>query len=88
MAASRSASLRRWLQSTTLLAVLAGYALLLVVNQSLSSLQRRQAHQQLVSQLQADLDNDAQLQALEALGLELELLPITASHEPRLMADR
>ena len=88
MAASRTVSLRRGLQSTALLAVLAGYALLLVVNQSLSSLQRRQAHHQLVSQLQASLASRSELQGVPALGLELELLPIAASQQPRLMADR
>ena len=88
MATSRTVSLRRGLQSTALLAVLAGYALLLVVNQSLSSLQRRQAHHQLVTQLQASLASRSELQGVPALGLELELLPIAASQQPRLMADR
>ena len=41
------------LQSTTLLAVLAGYALLLVANSHLADLQRHQIHQQLLDQLQS-----------------------------------
>ena len=44
-------SLRLWLQSTSLLAVLAGYALLLVLNQALSQAQRVKAHKELVSQI-------------------------------------
>ena len=48
---SRFALIRR-LQSTTLLAVLAGYALLLVANSHLAGLQRHQIHQQLLGQLQ------------------------------------
>ena len=79
MASPRTISLRRGLQSTALLAVLAGYALLVVVNQSLSSLQRRQAHHQLVSQLQSSLASRSELQGVPALGLELELLPIASS---------
>ena len=54
--ASRSLSrfpLIRRLQSTTLLAVLAGYALLLVANSHLAGLQRHQIHQQLLEQLQS-----------------------------------
>ncbi len=44
-----------WLQSASLLAVLAGYAVLLVLNQSLSILQRHQAHRYLVDQVMMDL---------------------------------
>ena len=44
-------SLRLWLQSTTLLAVIAGYALLLGVNRSLNQAQRLDDHRQLVETL-------------------------------------
>jgi len=44
-------SLRLWLQSTSLLAVLAGYSLLLLLNQSVASWQRQQGHQDLVARL-------------------------------------
>ena len=46
-------SLIRRLQSTTLLAVLAGYALLLVANSRLADLQRHQIHRQLLDQLES-----------------------------------
>ena len=47
-------SLRLWLQSTTLLAVIAGYALLLGVNRSLNQAQRLDDHLQLVEALLRD----------------------------------
>ena len=62
-------SLSRRLQSTSLLAVLAGYVLLLAANHGLASLQRRQAHQQLLSELQAQLGR----QADDRAGLAAEL---------------
>ena len=51
-------SLRLWLQSTSLLAVLAGYTLLLVLNQVLADLQRVRSHQDLVGQLTARVTAD------------------------------
>ena len=48
-------SLRLWLQSTSLLAVLAGYALLLVLNQSLSQASRDRVHKDLVNQIGSSL---------------------------------
>jgi two-component system, OmpR family, sensor kinase len=48
-------SLRVWLQSTSLLAVLAGYTLLLVLNQALAGVQRVRSHQDLVGQLTASI---------------------------------
>ncbi|MCP9877718.1 sensor histidine kinase KdpD [Cyanobium sp. A2C-AMD] len=74
--------LRIWLQSTSLLAVLAGYGLLLLFNQQLAGLQRTAAHRQLTDQLVAELTSKAressQLQPLldAALlpGLRLQLL--------------
>lgn len=52
---TRSSSLRARLQSTTFLAVLAGYVVLLLLNQGLNLLQRRSAHIQLVSQVREEL---------------------------------
>ncbi|MFN5194243.1 MAG: sensor histidine kinase, partial [Cyanobacteriota bacterium] len=80
---SPPASLRSRLQSSSLLAVLAGYAVLLVVNQTLASLQRRQDHEQLISELQRTLPGrrlqmtrlEADRPELSALGLQLTLQP-------------
>lgn len=44
-------SLRLWIHSSSLLAILAGYALLLVVGAGLTALERRQTHRQLVEEL-------------------------------------
>ncbi len=79
----RVSPLRLWLQSTTLLAVLAGYSLLLLFNQSIASLQRRASHQQLVEQVVAAITARArrpqELQSVLASvvlpGMELRLLP-------------
>ncbi|WP_255024501.1 sensor histidine kinase KdpD [Cyanobium sp. T1G-Tous] len=78
----RISPLRLWLQSTSLLAVLAGYSLLLLLNQGVAVLQRRLAHEQLVSALVAELQRRASTsQELDALlsrsllpGLQLRLL--------------
>lgn len=51
----RISPLRLWLQSTSLLAVLAGYSLLLLANQQLAALQRQAAHSQFVEQLADEL---------------------------------
>ncbi|MFM7677104.1 MAG: sensor histidine kinase [Synechococcus sp.] len=88
---STQPSLRLWLQSTTLLAVLAGYSLLLALNHSLTSLQRRQSHDQLVEHLSARLRERAgttgELRQLVggmvALpGLELQVLPSSSRALP------
>jgi two-component system OmpR family sensor kinase len=79
----RISPLRLWLQSTSLLAVLAGYSLLLLFNQQLAGLQRQAAHSQLVEQLEAELQSRARsreqlLPLLDATllpGLQLQLLP-------------
>jgi signal transduction histidine kinase len=52
----RPRSLRERLQTTTFLAVLAGYGVLLVLNQGLQVLQRRSAHAQLVATVRQELD--------------------------------
>lgn len=49
-------SLRERLQTTALLAVLAGYGVLLVLNHGLQVLQRRTAHAQLVEMVRRELD--------------------------------
>jgi len=49
-------SLRERLQTTTFLAVLAGYGVLLVLNQGLQVLQRRTTHAQLVAAVRQELD--------------------------------
>ena len=79
----RISPLRLWLQSTSLLAVLAGYSLLLLFNQQLAGLQRQAAHRQLLEQLAAELQSRARsreqlLPLLDAAllpGLQLQLLP-------------
>lgn len=91
--ASRPVSLRGWLQSSALLAVLAGYAVLLMVNQSLSSVQRRQGHQQLVDALKSSLqqraaaDPEVRDSQLRNLGLELQIGPLVATQQPSLRTD-
>ncbi len=55
----RISPLRLWLQSTSLLAVLAGYSLLLLFNHQLAGLQRQAAHRQLVEQLATALGGRA-----------------------------
>jgi two-component system, OmpR family, sensor kinase len=71
----RISPLRIWLQSTSLLAVVAGYSLLLLFNQQIAFQQRTAAHLQLAEQLVAELGSRAsersQLQPL----LNAALLP-------------
>ena len=86
----RISPLRLWLQSTSLLAVLAGYSLLLLANQQLAVLQRQAAHSQFVEQLADELQSRSrsreQLQPLldGALlpGLQLQLLPPRQAARP------
>jgi two-component system OmpR family sensor kinase len=74
-------SLRLWLQSSTLIAVLAGYGLLLAVGAGLMELERRQAHLQLVDTLAASVGNggakeaDANLTRYRPLGITAWLEP-------------
>ena len=76
--------LRIWLQSSSLLAVLAGYSLLLLFNQQIAGLQRNSAHLQLVDQLAAEIALKAQVRSqLQSLldaallpGLRLQLRPV------------
>ena len=86
----RISPLRLWLQSTSLLAVLAGYSLLLLANQQLAALQRQAAYSQFVEQLADELQSRSrsreQLQPLldGALlpGLQLQLLPPRQAASP------
>ena len=76
-------SLRLWLQSTTLLAVIAGYALLLGVNRSLNQAQRLQDHRQLVEALRTSGSALAQAQQADAaFGLVAELGPAGEEQPP------
>jgi two-component system OmpR family sensor kinase len=64
----RPRSLRLWLQSSTLVAVLAGYGLLLAVGAGLMALERRQAHSQLVEALAASLRSGSAAESEQALA--------------------
>jgi len=87
-------SLRLWLQSASLLAVLAGYAPLLLINHHLAGLQRRQQHDQMVASLQAKVADLGLLPPrrdpapLQALGFEVQLLALQSAHPPLLQRDR
>lgn len=74
-------SLRLWLQSSTLIAVLAGYGLLLAVGAGLMELERRQAHLQLVDTLAASMGSGGANEADANLS-RYRLLGITARLEP------
>ena len=76
-------SLRLWLQSTTLLAVIAGYALLLGVNRSLNQAQRLEDHRQLVEALRYSPSALEQAQQADAaFGLITLLEPSGAEQAP------
>ena len=76
-------SLRLWLQSTTLLAVIAGYALLLGVNRSLNQAQRLDDHRQLVETLRTSGSALEQAQQADAaFGLVAELEPAGEEQAP------
>ena len=76
-------SLRLWLQSTTLLAVIAGYALLLGVNRSLNQAQRLEDHRQLVEALRSSPSALEQAQQADAaFGLITLLEPSGAEQAP------
>jgi len=69
----RLQSLRLWLQSSTLIAVLAGYGLLLAVGAGLMELERRQAHSQLVDTLATSLGDGSSAEGEAALARYLPL---------------
>lgn len=76
-------SLRQWLLSTSILSVIAGYALLLGINARFGASQRIQAHQRLVSALhdQPVFARDS-LDALASLGVEVQWLSVGSQHPP------
>ncbi|MFO0039309.1 MAG: histidine kinase dimerization/phospho-acceptor domain-containing protein, partial [Synechococcaceae cyanobacterium] len=86
-------ALRDLLQGGTVLAVLAGYALLVAASLSLAQLERRQAHKQLMRELSMELvlraRSAAQFPAvangLLMPGLQLELRPPGPVRPPRLI---
>jgi len=87
-----AASLRLWLQSTTILAVLAGYTVLVVLTLSLNRIERRQAHQQLIDRISTALIQRVRtadqftpvVSEMLMPGLEVQLLPTGSEFEPRL----
>jgi two-component system, OmpR family, sensor kinase len=92
----RISPLRLWLQSTSLLAVLAGYSLLLLFNQQIAGQQRTAAHAQLAEQLAIELSSRARersqlqplLNAASLPGLRLQLLqaPLQVVSAPALQS--
>ena len=87
--------LRVWLLSSSLLAVLAGYSLLLAFNQGVAGWQRRQQHDQLVEHLVEDIRarglTQPQLEALVQTALlpdvQLQVLPADMALQPRRMGE-
>jgi two-component system, OmpR family, sensor kinase len=86
------ASLRMWLQSTTVLAVLAGYTVLVVLTVSLNRIGRRQEHQllidrvseALIQRMTSEKDFDRTIQELLMPGLEVQLVPSLPETTPQL----
>ena len=76
--------MRLWLQSSSLLAVLAGYTLLLVLNQAVATLQRIKAHKELVVQLSSV---GALPVTLRLPGLQVQRLAGHQRQEPVLEVD-
>ena len=77
-----------WLQSTSLLTVVAGYTLLLVLSSAFSDLQRRERHQRLVQTL-AQQVQAGRLDSvpLRSFGLQVSVLPLGPVEAPRLQID-
>ena len=83
-------SLRLWLQSSSLIAVLAGYGLLLGVGSWITQLDRLQSHQQLVLAFSRELAGrrsaDRSLRVLPVPGVEVMLeSPARPAHPPRIL---
>ena len=77
-----------WLQSTALLTVVAGYALLLLLSSAFADLQRRERHQRLVQSLAPQVQaGRLDSVPLSSFGLEATLLPIGPAEKPRLQTD-
>ena len=79
-------SLRAWLQSTSLLAVVAGYASLFAFGTSLAEVERLERHQRLVDQIRHGLNTGAFLLPLpQGFGVQAVLVPGESRDEkPRL----
>ena len=85
-------SLRLWLQSTTVLAVLAGYTALVLLTVSLNRISRRQDHQVLIDRLSSSLiqrvssvdEFNAVARQLLLPGMDVKLLPPGPELPPRL----
>ena len=77
-----------WLQSTSLLTVVAGYTLLLVLSSAFADLQRRERHQRLVQAI-AEQVQAGRLDSvpLRSFGLQVSLLPLGPAESPRLQTD-
>ena len=88
-AGRQSRSLRLWLQSSTLIAVLAGYGLLLAVGAGLTVLDRRVAHQQLVEALAkglaSGLGSSSSVGTSPAAEVVVQLAPLAAAQPARLV---
>ncbi len=86
-------SLRGWLQASTVLALLAGYALLVASSLVLDRIDRHQAHQELQSQLAAELLRRAPrperfravVDGLLLPGLQVDLVPPRPEQPPRVI---
>ncbi|WP_413403715.1 MULTISPECIES: sensor histidine kinase [unclassified Synechococcus] len=81
-------SLRVWLQSTALLTVVAGYALLLLLSSVFADLQRRERHQRLVQSLAPQVHTGRlDSMPLSSFGLKVTLLRSGPTEKPRLQTD-
>ena len=82
-------SLRLWLQSSSLIAVLAGYGVLLAAGSWITQLDRLQSHRQLVLSISRELARrpaDHSFQVLPVLGVEVLLQsPARPAHPPRIL---
>jgi signal transduction histidine kinase len=83
-------SLRLWLQSSSLIAVLAGYGVLLAVGSWITQLDRLQSHRQLVLSISRELARrrpaDHSFQVLPVLGVEVLLeSPARPAHPPMIL---
>ena len=85
--ASRSLpSLRLWLQSSSLLAVLAGYSLLFAVGRGIAEADRLNRHQQLAATLSRELESgQLSLPLPSGLGVEARLSSATSEAPPSLV---
>ncbi|MFM7549029.1 MAG: sensor histidine kinase [Cyanobacteriota bacterium] len=86
----RPPALRIWLQSSALVAVLAGYGLLLSAGSLLTVRDRQEGHQQLVSAIRRQLGEQpalepSQIALLQLLGVSVRLEPRRSPQPPQLI---